>query len=323
MATRSRTLLFLQYRNSFSRTTSRRPAPSTATGGRHTDTSEKAGLIANEVDHDAEVVVEMSVLPPKWIDVVDEVDEDVDRIRARITELDALHKKHLLPGFDDQMSDEQSIDRLTTAITDMFRDCERKVKRIALESNNDTFGGAGRQNQALARNIQTSLATKLQELSGSFRKSQSNYLQKLRGREIRSKDALGNLEAPPTESDDDLDAVFTDAQLATVQNNERAITEREREINEIVKSMLGVADIFKELHTMVIDQGTVLDRIDYNVEMAGVHVEEAHKELLRAQKYQDNTKAKYFIIFLAIVVFFLFLVLIFKSRGSSSTATRR
>ncbi|KAJ3020772.1 hypothetical protein HKX48_000223 [Thoreauomyces humboldtii] len=284
MATRSRTLLFLQYRNSFSRTGGpRRPAARTTLG---VDTSERAGLIANEVDHNAEVTVELSVLPPKWIDVVDEVDEEVDRIKARITELEALHKRHLLPGFDDRMTDEQSIDRLTTNITDMFRDCERKVKRVAQESQ--YLPASSKQNIMLARNIQTSLATKLQELSSVFRKSQSTYLQKLRGREIRNKDNHALEAGSPDSPDDDLDAVFTDAQLQIVQNNERAITEREREINEIVKSMLGVADIFKELHTMVIDQGTVLDRIDYNIEQTNVHMEDAHGQLLQEHFYNDN-----------------------------------
>ncbi|TPX64843.1 hypothetical protein SpCBS45565_g05611 [Spizellomyces sp. 'palustris'] len=272
MATRSRTLLFLQYRNSFARTGARRP-----TRPLGVDTSERAGLIANEVDQSTEVVVELSVLPPKWIDIVDEVDEDVDRIKARLTELEALHKKHLLPGFDDRLGEEQSIERLTTNITDMFRECERKVKRIANESQ--YAPATSKQNQVLARNIQTSLATKMQDLSSAFRKTQSNYLQKLRGREIRNKDAFAMESGPSDSQEDDLDAVFTDAQLQIVQNNERAITEREKEINEIVKSMLGVADIFRELHTMVIDQGTVLDRIDYNIEQVNVHMEDAHKQL--------------------------------------------
>ncbi|KAI8589405.1 t-SNARE [Geranomyces variabilis] len=317
MASRSRTLLFLQYRNSFARTGGpRRPAPRQQQG-LGVDTSERAGLIANEVDQNAEVVVELSVLPPKWIDVVDEVDEEVIRIKARITELEALHKKHLLPGFDDRMNDEKSIDALTTNITDMFRECERKVKRIAQESQ--YLPASSKQNQALHRNIQTSLATKLQELSSVFRKSQSNYLAKLRGREIRHKDTAAVEAGSPDSHDDELDAVFTDAQLQVVQNNERAITEREREINEIVKSMLGVADIFKELHTMVIDQGTVLDRIDYNIEMTNVNMEEAHKQLMQGAKYQDRSKAKLCIILLGLVVFLLFLILIFKTRSTTTT----
>ncbi|KAJ3043628.1 hypothetical protein HK097_001702 [Rhizophlyctis rosea] len=275
MATRSRTLLFLQYRNTFSRTGGIRQARPPGV-----DTSERAGLIANEVNQGTEVVVEMGVLPPRWIDIVDEVDEEVERIREKsehaVNELDALHKKNLLPGFDDQLKDEHSIERLTEKVTQMFRDAERKVKRVEQLSKQSSRNS--QQNQTLAKNIQISLATKLQDLSQQFRKTQSSYLQKLRGRETRNKQDLFMMEQESAE-DEALDAVFTDAQLAQVQNNERAITQREKEINDIVKSLLGVADIFKELQTMVIDQGTVLDRIDYNIETTTVHVQEAHAQL--------------------------------------------
>ncbi|KAJ3183622.1 hypothetical protein HDU85_002051 [Gaertneriomyces sp. JEL0708] len=282
MATRSRTLLFLQYRNSYSRTASRRP-----TRPLGVDTSERAGLIANEVDQNAgEVVVELSVLPPKWIDVVDEVDEEIDRIKARLTELEALHKKHLLPGFDDRRGDEQSMERLTNNIADMFRECERKVKRIADESQYGRSTSTSTQNQALARNIQVSLATKLQDLSSAFRKSQSSYVQKLQGREARAKDPFA-MEANQPVDDDDLDSVFTDAQMQVVQSNERAISQREKEIQDIANAMMNVADIFRELHTMVIDQGTVLDRIDYNIEQTNIHMQDAHRELTKVE-YQPQ-----------------------------------
>jgi syntaxin 16 len=70
---------------------------------------------------------------------------------------------------------------------------------------------------------------------------------------------------------------------AQVSNNERLINEREKEINEIVKSIHTLASIFKDLQTMVIDQGTVLDRIDYNIEQTAVHVEAAHGELVKVK----------------------------------------
>ena len=65
-------------------------------------------------------------------------------------------------------------------------------------------------------------------------------------------------------------------------NNERAISQREREINDLAKSIIELADIFKNLQTMVIDQGTILDRIDYNLEQTNITLEDAHKELINA-----------------------------------------
>ncbi|KAI8611541.1 t-SNARE [Chytriomyces sp. MP71] len=312
MASRSKTLVFLQFRASFSRehTASRRARQPNNTR----DTDEAAGLI-NRDSQDDDVVVEMAVLPPRWVEIVDEVDQDIAKIKIKIAELEQMHKKHLLPGFsDDRIGNEQNIERFAEQITNLFRGAQRKIKKIEQESSRDKTNA---QNQKFGRNIQMGLAAKLQDVSGVFRKAQSAYLKKLRGRETRSKDFQSNLPAVPSgadgqDDDEDLDAVFTDAQLDQVQNNEREITQREQEINQIVKSINGLAEIFKELQTMVIDQGTVLDRIDYNIEQTGVYMEDAHVQLQQGAKYQEKTKAKLCIILLALIVFILVVIIFYK-----------
>lgn len=65
-----------------------------------------------------------------------------------------------------------------------------------------------------------------------------------------------------------------------LRSNDAAIAQREREINDIAKGIIELADIFKDLQAMVIDQGTMLDRIDYNVERMAVDVKGAEKELV-------------------------------------------
>ena len=67
-------------------------------------------------------------------------------------------------------------------------------------------------------------------------------------------------------------------------SNDSAIMQREREITDIATGIIELADIFKELQAMVIDQGTMLDRIDYNVERMAVDVKAADKELIVVRK---------------------------------------
>lgn len=67
--------------------------------------------------------------------------------------------------------------------------------------------------------------------------------------------------------------------MQRLNTNDAAIAQREREINDIAQGIIELADIFKELQGMVIDQGTMLDRIDYNIENMAVNVKEADKEL--------------------------------------------
>ena len=54
---------------------------------------------------------------------------------------------------------------------------------------------------------------------------------------------------------------------------ETGVDQRGTEIASIAKSIEELAQIFKELAALVIDQGTILDRIDYNMETAVEHVE--------------------------------------------------
>ncbi|CAG8454066.1 18519_t:CDS:10 [Racocetra fulgida] len=116
---------------------------------------------------------------------------------------------------------------------------------------------ASSQEQAMSKNIQISLAIKLQELSTSFRKQQSAYMK------IRS---TGLFSIESRDLDEEQDFGFTNDQLTLVESSEAMISQREHEINEIAKSIQTIAEIFNELQALVIDQGTLLDRIDYNVE---------------------------------------------------------
>jgi len=50
--------------------------------------------------------------------------------------------------------------------------------------------------------------------------------------------------------------------------------------------------IFKELSILVVEQGTVLDRIDYNVSEARKQVDDGKKELYKAATAEKSTRAK-------------------------------
>ena len=57
-----------------------------------------------------------------------------------------------------------------------------------------------------------------------------------------------------------------------VEQNTRQVEQRDEEIRRIVESIAELQSIFSDLANLVADQGTVLDRIDYNMEQTVVKV---------------------------------------------------
>jgi syntaxin 16 len=80
--------------------------------------------------------------------------------------------------------------------------------------------------------------------------------------------------------------------------------------------------MMEELMTLVIDQGTMIDRIDYNIEMTKTHIEAAHEQLKKADKEHQSANMKTCIILL-IVVIVMFASLIFAKRLFGTTRRSR
>jgi syntaxin 16 len=96
------------------------------------------------------------------------------------------------------------------------------------------------------------------------------------------------------------------------------IAKRDRELTQIAKSISELADLFQDLSNMVVEQGTVLDCVEYNVEQTNTYVQEAGQELKVAENYQRRTGRRKCICFLILVIVGLVIVLIYKPRGHAS-----
>ena len=70
---------------------------------------------------DGDAVIEMDLLPPRWLDIQDEITEHLSDIAKQTRKLDQLHQKHVLPGFADRSVEEREIEAATTDITKVRR----------------------------------------------------------------------------------------------------------------------------------------------------------------------------------------------------------
>ena len=137
-------------------------------------------MSAGAFEDDGDAIIEMDLLPPRWIDVQDEVTELLEVIANKSADLEKLHQKHVLPGFDDEdvkAREEMMIEKMTQEITRGFHQCQSAIQRIeTMVRDAKVQGNVTQADETMARNIQINLASRVQEVSANFRKKQSNYL---------------------------------------------------------------------------------------------------------------------------------------------------
>ncbi|KAG1881453.1 t-SNARE [Suillus tomentosus] len=313
-ATRSRTLLFISFRDS--------RAPSTRFSRLHSSYSDDPYDENETLIHPGSALD--SQLPPKWVDLSDQVEEILGGTQAKIVALEKLHAKHVLPGFADRTAEEREIEAATTEITKDFRRCHTLIQRIGTEQDH-SFPPSTQKTQfevLAAKNVQRGLAVRVQELSSTFRKKQRVYMERLQGHAIKNQDLLIASGTISSRGSEGLTAVDEDVEAAQAQildnTQDHDLRSRDRELTEIANSIASLAELFKDLSVLVIDQGTLLDSIEYNIEQTSVEMAEAVKELNHATRYQKNTGRRKLIFLLLLIIFGLIVVLIFKPRRSSS-----
>lgn len=329
---RDRTNLYVSFRQSYAH---HPQYISTASSGGAFDSSsvpeEQQGLIggAAGMGDDQTISIEMDVLPPAWLDISDSVEERLAQIDTKTTRLAALHRKNALPGFDDRTEEEELIERLTYEITNELHACQTGIKKFERVAQG---GSSTSEELRMSKNMKMALAVKVQTASTRFRKMQSNYLRSLRNEAFSQPNANNdNLlllgeggDGENTSLDADNDAALShktlEAQQANPQliqtgaPNEQTILHREKEITKIAQGILELSEIFKDLQAMVIDQGTLLDRIDYNIETMHSNVKAADKDLVQATHYQKRTQKCKIILLLSLLVFGLFIILLIKPK---------
>ncbi|KAK2965219.1 hypothetical protein RJ640_019974 [Escallonia rubra] len=315
MATRNRTSQFSKYRDTLNG--NRVPVTSSSAFGgpviemaplfRRSNGSSYAPLSTEDPGPSSRDAFTVG-LPPDWVDVSEEVAASIQRVRIKMAELVKAHAKALTPSFGDGREDQHMIEALTQEITVLLRRSEKSLQKLSARGPSEDSN--------IRKNVQRSLATDLQNLSVELRKKQSTYLRHLR-KQKEGHDGLDlemnlNESKHRVEDEEFTDQGFNEHQTATLKNSELFAAEREREIRQVLQSVNEIAQIMKDLSVLVIDQGTIVDRIDYNVQNVASSVEEGFKELKKAERTQRKGGMVTCATVLVIMCFVMLVLLVLK-----------
>ncbi|WBW73450.1 SNARE Tlg2 [Schizosaccharomyces osmophilus] len=298
MAYRDRTGLYITFRQSYAHHGQRLEF------SKWEPKEERQNLIHKDVDDN--VVIEMDMLAPKWVAIEQDIDSLLQNTHRNIQLLNKQYAKHVLPSFSDKTEQENEIQRLTIDITSDFQRCQRTLQNTKRQTNNLKGSEA-----LVAQNLLANLAGRIQTESAQFRKKQSNYLKKLRG--LNSDFSSSDAKLEDTVSDVAISqSTIQQAALMEEEGEDERAVQHERAVAKIAEGILELAQMFQDLQGLVIEQGALVDRVDYNVEQTQVHAKSAEKELTKAEGHQRNTGRLRFMCFLILLIVALIIILIGK-----------
>lgn len=256
-------------------------------------------------------------------------------------ELEVLHKRHLIrPMLSEEDGEEKDIEELSQEVTRLISQAHKQIDQLR-----SYVGSSVGKEKRLLENVVISLLRSLQKETAKYRNAQNVYMQQLRSREKTSSDffddlaiqpdplspsnipvkSFDNFLQQPTQSyyddgnDQNVDEFFeipissrfSQKQLVLLeQDNTELIETREKEVLNVMKSIVHLNEIYKELAQMVQEQGTILDRIDYNVETTQVKVHQGYEQLKKAEFYQRKSRKLFCISILATVTLVMLVLLL-------------
>lgn len=231
-----------------------------------------------------------------------------------VSTLKSLHKTRCSVTFNDEevKQQESEIEILTQSITSKLRKCEAGIKRIALVGD---VAHLTTKERNVRLNSMRRLAQELSVHSKTFRVAQKDFLRALNDQAGKSKEfGFGDDDAALRDltSEESLDQSLSEEQRLALEEISTRSSEREREILRIAKSIHELATLFSELNVLVIEQGSILDRIDYNIEQTTKHVSKGKVELEAAEKISRRALTMKCILLLLIIVIILIGILIWK-----------
>ena len=132
-------------------------------------------------------------------------------------------------------------------------------------------------------NVHYSLAIQLREVTQRAKKIEKEFLRMIRE---QYRQDIDDLEDNALDDDD-----FEDGKVE-MKFHRKIQQARTKEIEEIVTSTNELAALFKELSVLVIEQGTILDRIDAHIEESLQATKQGKKHLVEAKKASESTRAR-------------------------------
>jgi syntaxin 16 len=162
-------------------------------------------------------------------------------------------------------------------------------------------------------NMNQNILSELNTFSKKFKLNQEIYSQKCKELIIEDEEEnLYEMNDISTTSSELNENVKNGENFLMKEEPDLLLQSRENELNEIVKGVNNLQELFKDLHTLVLEQGTILDRIDYNIDIGYDNISKGKKKIVSANEKHKSSCFRNVILFLLLCIFIESILILFK-----------
>ena len=210
-----------------------------------------------------------NVSSPKYMQLYDECNNILKDFEIEFNKLKEEQQKRIVPNFNETESKLiiQNIQMISSKMTQQLKKCKYLAKDLKIQLGNSDL------DENVKINMYQNLLNRLAETTRALQINEEMQLQKYQ--EFNGVEDsffnINNYDSIETNQTQNFKSVDT----KKLDMNK----ERSKEIDQIVKTVNELKEIFMDVSEMVIAQGTILDRIDYNTYQTRHNIRRGNKEM--------------------------------------------
>ena len=173
----------------------------------------------------------------------------------------------------------------------------------------------------IKENMNQNIVSEFMVFSKKFKLNQELYSKKCEEllieddyneKESNSLYEMNEISTTNSEGNDNYQRTSTDQGLLMKEEPDFLLQQRENELDNIVKGVNNLHEMFKDMNILVNEQGTILDRIDYNIDLGFDHVVKAKKKINDANESRKGSCFRNAMLFLMFFAFIEGILILFK-----------
>ena len=243
-----------------------------------------------------------NVSTPKYMQLYEECNNILKDFDIEFNKLKEEQQKRIVPNFNETESKliTQNIQMISSKMTQQLKKCKQLAKELKIQLSLSDL------DENVKINMYQNLLNRLAETTRALQINEEMQLQKYQ--EFNGvEDSFFNL--------NNYDSIETNQtqNFKSIDTKKLDVNkERNKEIDQIVKTVNELKEIFMDVSELVIAQGTILDRIDYNTYQTRHNIRRGNKEMEETHERLKSGCLRRINQILVLSIFIMAILIIFK-----------